>query len=125
MVVNPINSNDNQFNAMAFNTAAQQKLERSNEELPPKVIEKKDDVSSAREEIPREEVEKAAEKLNRLMGLIDKKMEFEVHEKSHRVMVKVIDREKGEVLREIPPKKILDMLSSFAEFAGLLVDQEV
>ena len=124
-MVNPINANDNQFTNMAFNTLAQQKLESSNEELPPRIIEKKDDVSSAREEIPREEVEKATDKLNRLMGLIDKRMEFKIHEKSHRVMVKIIDAEKGEVLREIPPKKILDMLSSFAELAGVLVDQEV
>jgi flagellar protein FlaG len=40
-------------------------------------------------------------------------------------MVKIIDEKSGEVLSEIPPKKILDMLSSFAEYVGLLVDKKV
>lgn len=110
---------------MPADTFAGQKLERGREEMPQKVVEKKGNVSSAREEIPREEVEKATEKLNRLMGLIEKKMKFEVHDKTQRIMVKIIDEESGEVLSEIPPKKILDMLSSFMEFAGLLVDERV
>ena len=124
-MVNPVGINDPKINVMAFDTQAAQRKDIGKEEEPPRVVEKKGDVSSAREEIPREEVEKATEKLNRLMGLIDKRMQFEVHDKSHRVMVKIIDKEKGEVLREIPPKKVLDMLSSLTEFIGLLVDRKV
>ncbi|KUO65599.1 MAG: flagellar biosynthesis protein FlaG [Gracilibacter sp. BRH_c7a] len=104
---------------------AGQKMERGQEEMPRLVVEKKDNVTSAREEVPREEVEQAAEKLNRLMGLVERRLKFEIHDKSNRVMVKIIDEKSGEVLREVPPKKILDMLSSFAEYVGLLVDKKV
>jgi len=104
---------------------AGQKMERGQEEMPRMVVEKKDNVTSAREEVPREEVEQAAEKLNRLMGLVERRLKFEIHDKSNRVMVKIIDEKSGEVLREVPPKKILDMLSSFAEYVGLLVDKKV
>ena len=104
---------------------AGQKMERGQEEMPRLVVEKKDNVTSAREEVPREEVEQAAEKLNRLMGLVERRLKFEIHDKSHRVMVKIIDEKSGEILREVPPKKILDMLSSFAEYVGLLVDKKV
>jgi flagellar protein FlaG len=38
-------------------------------------------------------------------------------------MVKVIDENTGEVIREIPPKKILDMVANMLELAGLLVDE--
>lgn len=124
-MVNPINPNNNQYNVIPSDTFPGQKLERDNPEMPRMVVEKKDDVTSAREEVPREEVEKAVEKLNRLMGLIDKRMEFRIHEKTNRIMVRIIDQENGEVLREIPPKKILDMLSSFIEFVGLMVDYKV
>ena len=123
-MVNPITPS-NQLPVMPIDTFAGQKLDRGQEEIPRMVVEKKKNVSSAREEVPREEVEKSAEKLNRLMGLIEKKMKFEVHEKSNRVMVKIIDEESGEVISEIPPKKILDIISSLQEFVGLLVDKRV
>lgn len=110
---------------IAIDTFAGQKMERGQEEIPRLVVEKKGNVSSAREEVPREQVEKAAEKLNRLMGLVEKRMKFEVHEKSNRVMVKIIDEKSGDVLTEIPPKKMLDMLSSFVEYVGLLIDKKV
>ncbi|NLI94162.1 MAG: flagellar protein FlaG [Peptococcaceae bacterium] len=114
-----------QVPVIPIDTFAGQKLERGQEDMPRLVVDKKSDVSSAKEEVPREEVEKAAEKLNRLMGLIEKRMKFEIHEKTNRVMVKIIDEQSGEVLTEIPPKKVLDMLSSFEEFVGLLVDKKV
>ncbi len=114
-----------QMPVIPVDTFAGQKMERGQEEMPRMVVEKKENVTSAREEIPREEVERATEKLNRLMGLIERRLKFEIHDKSHRVMVKIIDEKSGEVLREVPPKKILDMLSSFAEFVGVLVDKKV
>ncbi len=101
-----------------------QKLENT-KEMPRPVVDRKDQTPSAREEVPREEVEKAADKLNRLMGLIEKRLEFSLHEKSNRVMVKVIDQKTGEVLDEIPPKKVLDMLSSLTDMIGVFVDKKV
>lgn len=123
-MVNPIVPT-NLMPVMPVDTFAGQKLERGQEEVPRMVVEKKDNVSSAREEVPREEVEKATGKLNRLMGLIDKRLKFEIHEQSNRVMVKIIDEKSGEVINEIPPKKILDIMSSLQEIIGLLVDKKV
>jgi flagellar protein FlaG len=40
-------------------------------------------------------------------------------------MVKVIDQETGEVLDEIPPKKVLDMLSSLTDMIGIFLDKKV
>lgn len=114
-----------QVPVIPVDTFAGQKMERGQSEMPRLVVDKKNDISSAREEVPREEVAKATEKLNRLMGLIEKKLKFEVYEKTNRVIVKVIDEENGEVLSEIPPRKILDMLASFTEYVGLLVDKKV
>jgi flagellar protein FlaG len=38
-------------------------------------------------------------------------------------MVKVIDNETQEVIQEIPPEKILDMVAKMWEVAGILVDE--
>ncbi|MDI6813080.1 MAG: flagellar protein FlaG [Desulfitobacteriaceae bacterium] len=101
-----------------------QKLE-SRRETPRPVVERKQEVPLAKEDIPRQEVEKTAEKLNRLMGLIDRRLEFSVHEKSQRVMVKVVNQETGEILDEIPPKKLLDLIASFHQTVGLFLDKKV
>ena len=90
------------------------KLERS-QDAPRKVVDRKQETPAAREEIPREQVEKAVEKLNRLMGIIDKRYEYSIHENSHRLSVKIIDQLSGEVLAEIPSKRALEMLDSFSQ----------
>jgi len=46
---------------------------------------------------------------------------FEIHEATSRVTVTMYERETGEVLREIPSRRILDMLASVTE-SGLHVD---
>jgi len=122
-MINPIQPNT-QSTTIPLDAFPGQKLERS-QETPRPVVDRKQETPSAREEIPREQVEKAAEKLNRLMGIIDKRLEFRVHERSNRIIVKIIDQGTGEVLDEIPSKQVLDMLSSFTDMVGLMVDKRV
>lgn len=49
--------------------------------------------------------------------------EYSIHEGTREIMVKVIDRDTKEVIREIPPEKILDMVAKLWEMAGILVDE--
>lgn len=80
----------------------------------------KDKVSS---EISMDFLNKAIEKANRTMVIEQRQLEFRIHEKSNEIMVRVVDAETKEVLREIPPEKLLDMFASMLEMAGLLVDE--
>ncbi len=65
----------------------------------------------------------AIEKANKAMIAANRALEFSVHEKTKEIMVKVIDTETKEVIREIPSEKILDMVANILEMAGLLVDE--
>lgn len=126
-MVNPILPQpqpNTQTTAIPVNAFPGQKMERS-QETPRPVVDRKQDTSSAREEVPREEIEKATEKLNRLMGIMDKRLQFRIHEETGRIMVKVIDDETGDVLDEIPAQRTLDILASFNQLVGLLVDKRV
>lgn len=123
-MIGPVSPVNPQSAALPVDTYPGQKVENSRE-MPRPVVDRKNETSSAREEVPRENVEQAADKLNRLMGLIEKKMEFLVHEDSQRIMVKIIDQKTGEVLNEIPPEKILDMMSSLSEMIGFFLDKKV
>ena len=49
--------------------------------------------------------------------------EYSIHEGTKEIMVKVIDQDTKEVIREIPPEKILDMVAKMWEMAGILVDE--
>lgn len=122
-MINPIQPNT-QSTMIPMDAFPGQKLDRSSE-TPRKVIDRKGEIPYAREEIPREQVEKAAEKLNRLMGIIDKRLEFSVHDESERFIVKIIDQPSGDVLDEITPQRALDILGSFTQVAGLLFDKLV
>lgn len=65
----------------------------------------------------------AIEKANRAMVSANRELEFSVHEATKEIMVKVIDTETKEVVREIPSEKILDMVANILEMAGILVDE--
>ena len=68
-------------------------------------------------------VMQAIERANNAISIANKKFEYSIHEKTNEIMVKVIDTETNEVIREIPPEKILDMVAKMWEMAGLLVDE--
>lgn len=76
-------------------------------------------------EIKKTELEKALELVNDALKVADKKFDFELHEGTNRTMVKVIDRETEEIIREIPPKEILDLVEKMTELVGILMDKRV
>jgi len=51
--------------------------------------------------------------------------EVKIHEPTRSVIVKVLNRETGELIREIPPEKTLDLVATMMEIAGLLIDERV
>ncbi|AFM42731.1 flagellar protein FlaG [Desulfosporosinus acidiphilus SJ4] len=120
-MVNPIQPN-NEVIVAPVEVFPGQKSDNTQEVLVP-IVDRKQEVPSAREEIPRESIEKTAEKLNRMMGIIDKNMKFVIDEKTHKVSVKVVNSKTGEILGEVPPESIMDLLGSFTNLAGLLLNQ--
>ncbi|MBO8129203.1 MAG: flagellar protein FlaG [Peptococcaceae bacterium] len=72
-----------------------------------------------------EQLVKALEKLTRTAYIFDRMFHFLIHKESERVMVQIIDRETEEVIKEIPPEKILDIVARIQELVGLLIDEKV
>jgi flagellar protein FlaG len=65
----------------------------------------------------------AIERANDALSVANRKFEYSIHEETKEIMVKVIDSETDEVICEIPPEKILDMVAKMWEMAGILVDE--
>ena len=68
-------------------------------------------------------VSEAVDRVNKAVDGSNRRFVYSVHEKTNEIMIKVIDERTKEVIREIPPKKILDMVANMLEMAGLLVDE--
>jgi len=125
--IEPIQPN-HQKTVMPVDAYPGQKLERS-QEIPRPVVERKNELPNAREEIPREEVEKAVDKLNRFMNLINKKMRFEMMEEEQddqgEILIRIVDEASGEVRKESTPQWVLELLHNITDAVGLFVDQKV
>lgn len=65
----------------------------------------------------------ALERANKAIEGSGRSFEYSVYEKTNDVMIKVIDIETNQVIREIPPQKVLDLVASLCEMAGILVDE--
>lgn len=66
---------------------------------------------------------KMIEKANKAITGATCSFEYSIHEGTKEIMVKVINMETQEVIREIPPEKILDMVAKMWELAGIVVDE--
>ncbi len=70
-----------------------------------------------------EKIKKAIEKMN--AQLPNSEAKFGIHEATNRVMIKLVDKDTQEVIKEIPPEKTLDMIAKCMEMAGVLVDEKL
>lgn len=65
----------------------------------------------------------AIEKANPELAGQNTSIKFSVHEKTKQILIKIMDNETNEVVKEIPSEKILDMVADMMEKAGLFVDK--
>ncbi|MDO4720806.1 MAG: flagellar protein FlaG [Peptostreptococcaceae bacterium] len=68
-------------------------------------------------------VEESVEHLNRELKSMETNLRFSIHKKTKQIMVKIIDTNTDEVIREIPSEKVLDMVAAMMERAGLFMDK--
>lgn len=73
-----------------------------------------------RQEMILDNVKKEKEELNGL----NLSLQYDIHEKTHRLMIKVVDNESNQVVKEIPPEKLLDLAAEMYERSGIFVDEE-
>lgn len=52
-------------------------------------------------------------------------VEISVHEKTNAIMIKVLNKDTGDLIREIPPEKTLEIVAKMMEFAGLIIDERL
>ena len=66
----------------------------------------------------------AVDQANKMMDESRTHLKFEIHGKFKDIVVKVLDDNTNQVLKEVPPTQILDMVEKFCEMAGFFVDEK-
>lgn len=69
-------------------------------------------------------IESAVKRANNSMRMAKTSCQFQYHEETNRVSIKVIDKDTEEVIREIPSEEALELIQKMWEMAGILVDEK-
>lgn len=51
-------------------------------------------------------------------------LRFSVHETTGRTIIRVVDKETEELIREIPPEQVLNLMAKIGEMVGILFEQK-
>ena len=76
-------------------------------------------------ELSPEKLEKVVQQLQEFMGEMNRSLQFKVDEDSGRNVIKVIDKESGDLVKQYPSEEVLGIVAKLAEATGVLVDFKV
>jgi len=71
------------------------------------------------------QLEKVAQQLQDFVGELNRNIEFSVDKDSGRDVIKVIDKNTGDLLKQYPSEEVLTLVSKLSEMIGGFVDTKV
>ena len=72
-----------------------------------------------------EEIHKDVKAINEQLKSLDTSIRFSVDEKADEVVVRIVDKDSGEVIRQIPPESMVRLRESMKDLSGLFVEKKV
>ncbi|MCM3389777.1 flagellar protein FlaG [Ureibacillus chungkukjangi] len=76
-------------------------------------------------EITEEKLKQAVDSLNEFLESNHNSSKFVYHEGLDRYFVQVVNKDTEEVIKEIPPKKLLDAFYEMQKMVGMIVDEKI
>jgi flagellar protein FlaG len=70
-------------------------------------------------------VQEVVNKMNEMLDVANNASKFMYHEGLDRYYVTVVDRKTDEIVKEIPPKKLLDAFYEMQKMLGMVVDEKI
>ena len=88
-------------------------------------VEKSKMASLDNSEETKQKVQEAVHTMNEILETNHNASKFVYHEGLDRYYVSVVDRETEEVVKEIPPRKLLDAFYEMQKMVGMIVDEKI
>lgn len=82
-------------------------------------------IASDEQDIPKEKLEQAIDTVNKFLNISHSSSKFVLHDGLDRYFVQLIDTQTEEVVKEIPPKKLLDAFYEMQKLLGMIVDEKI
>lgn len=79
--------------------------------------------SNASDASSRNQVASAVDKINQVIQASSQGVEFSINNDFNRLIVKVVDQQTNEVIRQIPSEEVLEIARSLDKLQGLLIRQ--
>jgi flagellar protein FlaG len=70
------------------------------------------------------ELVEAVEQVNDTAEALDLGLRFRLHEETDRFIVQIVDRKSNEVIKEIPPERLLNLVGQIHDMIGVLLDEK-
>jgi flagellar protein FlaG len=75
--------------------------------------------------VERGQLSAAVEHINTMLQTVSPTLKFSIDDDSHRTIVKIVDQQTQEVIRQIPTAEALDISKALSKAQGLLIKQAV
>ncbi len=87
--------------------------------------EKKNAVDDKKHMISDDDIKKIVKEVNSIVEQFSGKVSFSFDMETNKSTIMVIDKETGEVIRQIPPKEMLNLMEKMEEIAGIIYDGRI
>ncbi len=88
-------------------------------------VQKAGELVEANNPLNAEQLEKVAQQLQDFVGDLNRNLEFSVDKDSGRDVIKVFDKDSGDLLKQFPSEEVLTLVSKLSEMVGGFVDAKV
>ncbi|MBK3331861.1 flagellar protein FlaG [Persephonella atlantica] len=82
-------------------------------------------IEQQQRELPQEVIKQAVENLNKKLNMLNSQLKVEIDKDTGIKVVKIVDKDTKEVIRQIPPEVILKIAKYLDEVTGLLFNEKV
>jgi flagellar protein FlaG len=80
--------------------------------------------ASPAQEISTEALQKAAERVNKVLMGTPMKFEYSTHKSSSVIAIKMVNSETNQVIRQIPTEQFFDLVDKLPEISGAILDEK-
>jgi len=72
-----------------------------------------------------EEIQQDLDVVNSQLKIMNRSIEFSVDKGSNDIVIKVVDKESGDIITQIPPEGVLRLREHLEEMSGLMIEEKV
>jgi flagellar protein FlaG len=104
-----------------------QSLHQNFEESTKLNVETKDTERSSEkgESLSIEDIENVIKEMNRFVQIFNTKISFEIDKDTRKTILKIVDAQTNEIIRQIPPEELLEISRRISELLGLIINEKV